>query len=307
VNIAGANGRDGAAAGARAPVAAAPEGHIPSAVAAEHLALSDRRIAALRRAARELEAAALPHDAAAARTTVAEAFDRAMRALCAGERLPGYAEIRAALDACGTGAAHLVPLEWGREHFVHQFLTREFVDALAGFIARLRRSRLLEAGAPARAPSSPPGSVPPHRSPVLEVGAGRGDLARGLRERGLPVVASDDGSWLGGRRSWPGALPADVEPLPYAVALARYQPGIVLCAWMPLGEDWTPAFRACPAVADYILIGEGPGGCTGTPESFAAPPPWRRTSLRHVARWGLTRNADRAFSTSVDHFHRPAR
>src|SRR5207247_924817 len=83
--------------------------------------------------------------------------------------------------------------------------------------------------------------------PVLEVGAGRGDLARALRERGLPVVATDDGSWLDGRRSWPGALPTDVEPLPYATALARYQPGIVLCAWMPLGEDWTPAFRPRPA------------------------------------------------------------
>jgi len=269
--------------------------------------LSERRIAALRRAVRELEAAALPHDVAAARTTVAEAFGQAMRALCAGGRLPGYAEVRAALDACGTGAAHLVPLGWGREHFVHQFLTREFVDALAGFIACLHRPPVLEVGAPARAASSPPSSTPLHQSPVLEVGAGRGDLARGLRERGLPVVATDDGSWLDGRRSWPGALPTDVEPLPYATALARYQPGIVLCAWMPLGEDWTPAFRACPAVTDYILIGEGPGGCTGTPESFAAPPPWRRTSLRDVACWGLTRNADRAFSTSVYHFHRPAR
>ena len=269
--------------------------------------MSERRIAALRRTVREREAAALPHDVAAARTTVAEAFGQAMRALYAGGRLPGYAEIRAALDACGTGAAHLVPLGWGREHFVHQFLTREFVDALAGFITCLHRSPVLEVGAPARAASSAPSSTPLHQSPVLEVGAGRGDLARGLRERGLPVVATDDGSWLDGRRSWPGALPADVESLPYATALARYRPRIVLCAWMPLGEDWTPAFRACPAVADYILIGEGPGGCTGTPESFAAPPPWRRASLRDVARWGLTRNADRAFSTSVYHFHRPAR
>src|SRR5438270_272690 len=130
-------------------------------------------------------------------------------------------------------------------------------------------------------------------------------LRRAVRELEAAALPHD-GAWLDGRRSWPGALPADIEPLPYTTALARYQPGIVLCAWMPLGEDWTPAFRTCASVTDYILIGEGPGGCTGTPESFAAPPPWRRASLRDVARWGLTRNADRAFSTSVYHFHRPA-
>lgn len=240
--------------------------------------LSDR----LRAAVRDLDSAALPGEAASQRHVVAELFDITMGAIYAPGRLPPEALVRRALAACGASAAKLVPLEWARERFVHQFWTREFVAALA---RHLRAS-----GA----------------APVLEVGAGRGDLAGWLRARGVPIVATDDGSWLDGRRRWPRGLPDGVEPLSYEAALARYRPALVLCSWMPLGEDWTPAFRACPSAREYLLIGEGPGGCTGTPASFDASAPWRRAFLGDIARLGLTRNADRAYSTSVYRFWRAA-
>lgn len=45
--------------------------------------------------------------------------------------------------------------------------------------------------------------------------------------------------------------------LDYDRALARYPTtAIVLCSWMPMGEDWTAALRAPLPVQEYILIGE---------------------------------------------------
>lgn len=242
--------------------------------------IAPARFARLVAAARAVDTAATTEERSSAREEAHACFGQVLTALYAGGRLPASAAVRAALTACGTGLAQLVPLEWGRSHFVHQYWTREFVHDLAQQIA----------------------SFAPRR--VLEVGAGRGELTRWLRDYRLPVIATDDGSWLDGRLHWPAALPADVVPLDYAAALAAYQPDVVLCAWMPLGEDWTPVFRACASVRAYFLIGEGPGGCTGTPASFMTVPGWDGGSIPAVARHGLTRNADRAFSTSVYQFQR---
>ena len=134
------------------------------------------------------------------------------------------------------------------------------------------------------------------------VGAGDGILAQFLREKmtsnkrmvsrkkhkggqntkGLPrrtktttlapiVVATDDGSW----RIKPKA---NVEKMSIRETLQKYQPYtneddnqtnkekkhhlIVLCSWMPMGEDWTQAFRDA-YVDEYILIGESDDGNCG--------------------------------------------
>ena len=254
----------------------------------KHTAQSDQRggaqierlLARLGAAARELDAAVLPGEVASQRRAVAQLFDITMIALYAAGRLPREATLRRVLAACGGGAARLVPLEWGRVHFVHQFYTREFVSALA--------THILATGL----------------APVLEVGSGQGELARWLRRHGVPVIATDDGSWLDGRLSWPRGVPEGVEPLSYSAALARYRPQLVLCSWMPQGEDWTPAFRACTAVREYLLIGEGPGGFTGTAASFAPVAPWQETSLEAIARLGIIRHPDRASRSAVYSFYR---
>jgi hypothetical protein len=238
----------------------------------------ERRTRRLRQAVVELDLAASPVEREALRETAARHFAAAMAALYAGEELPGEALVRAVFAACGTGAARLLPQEWGRHVFVHQFLTREFADALAGHLHAL--------GA----------------APVLEVGAGQGELSRQLRSRGVPIVATDDGSWLDGRYGWPADMPPDVVRRTYRDALQRYQPAVVLCCWMPFGEDWTPAFRTCPSVRTYLLVGEAPGGSTATRQAYSAPEPWRREALAAVAALGITRNVEYGSRAAVYQF-----
>ena len=134
--------------------------------------------------------------------------------------------------------------------------TCDLVEGLALWVVRERRK--LAADAPMR---------------VLEVGAGDGTLALHLRaalsrdelqDRANPitVVASDSGEL--------GLAPAagiDVLALGADAALDAVAPHIVICAFMPLGQDWTAAFRACPSVRRYLLLGEVDEGCCGRPWS----------------------------------------
>ena len=60
-----------------------------------------------------------------------------------------------------------------------------------------------------------------------------------------------------------GAQAPDVLRADYRAALQRFQPDIVVCSWMPMGEDWTADFRACDSVQEYLLIGEADCGCCG--------------------------------------------
>ena len=114
---------------------------------------------------------------------------------------------------------------------------------------------------------------------VLEVGAGDGRLAFHLQKRlalqrhPIEVIASDDGSWgikpmvvkyLAGE-SGPKVVRMDCK-----TAVEHFRPQLVLCQWMPAGEDWTPAIRAVNDVESYILIGEtdAPDGCCGAAETW---------------------------------------
>jgi len=101
---------------------------------------------------------------------------------------------------------------------------------------------------------------------VLEVGAGDGTLCfhlqRALADRAAPVrlLATDSGAR--GLRPKAGAK---VEQLDARNAVAAFEPHIVICSFMPLGLDWTSAFRACAAVQAYLLLGEKDDGCCGSP------------------------------------------
>lgn len=48
-------------------------------------------------------------------------------------------------------------------------------------------------------------------------------------------------------------------------ALRTHDPDFVLSCWMPMGHDWTAAFRAKASVREYILIGESDYGICGHP------------------------------------------
>tara|TARA_B100000795_G_scaffold130865_1_gene97670 strand:- start:227 stop:490 length:264 start_codon:yes stop_codon:yes gene_type:complete len=58
---------------------------------------------------------------------------------------------------------------------------------------------------------------------------------------------------------------APVEAIEYQAALAQHSPHVVLCCWMPLGQDWTVAMRAEGSVTHYVLVGETDDGCCGVP------------------------------------------
>jgi hypothetical protein len=94
---------------------------------------------------------------------------------------------------------------------------------------------------------------------VLEVGAGNGELSSCLRKRGVNIVATDNYTW-DIKRYHP------VIKLSYKQAIRKYHPDLVICSWMLPGEDWTPYFRKYGA--NYLLIGEGPGGCCATESAF---------------------------------------
>lgn len=96
---------------------------------------------------------------------------------------------------------------------------------------------------------------------VLEVGAGDGFTARCLAEHGpmLDVVATDDLSW----EILPRYYPVAPFPDPVSVALLE-RPDIILWAWSPMSVP-DAVWCGLLEIADVLVIGEGPGGCTGYP------------------------------------------
>ena len=135
---------------------------------------------------------------------------------------------------------------WCEAHGVFEFLTHEYVAALAKHIRSL---------------NLPAGSV------VLELGSGSGRLAHFLRRElvgsKLRVVATDSGGWNLKRKDNLGAGAEAVETLNYEQALKKYQPNVVITAWMPMGVDWSAAIRGTASVQEYLLVGEADDGCCG--------------------------------------------
>ena len=87
------------------------------------------------------------------------------------------------------------------------------------------------------------------------------------------IIATDDGSWK-------APIYDNVERLSVVSSLEKYRPRIVsstdsevvtppqsrlivICSWMPPGQDWTKDFRNERQVEEYILIGETDDGTCG--------------------------------------------
>jgi hypothetical protein len=118
--------------------------------------------------------------------------------------------------------------------------TRESIDALAQYL----EARCIAIGC----------------AEVVEIGAGGGLLAHLLRDSGRltrRIVATDISP-----RNFQHVSLGDVEEtesfavstLSSDAALAQLRPSLVLCAFMGIGQDWTPAWREA-GVAEYVLIG----------------------------------------------------
>ena len=83
----------------------------------------------------------------------------------------------------------------------------------------------------------------------LEIAAGDGTLSRFLAEAGVQLRATDDQSW-----SRAIQFPADVEKLEATLALARYQPKVVLCAFPPPRNAFERAVFRTPSVELYVVL-----------------------------------------------------
>lgn len=149
---------------------------------------------------------------------------------------------------------------------LREILTKEYITSLADYLAKRVGDE------------STPVSKSGASSVVLEVGAGDGRLTHFLNQelekktKGKErVVATDTLYWETRTKVLERdivlveqAKPAfPVEKLDYQNALAKYKPDIVICSWMPPGEDWTWAFRKLDNVAEYILIGPPDDNVTG--------------------------------------------
>ena len=111
---------------------------------------------------------------------------------------------------------------------IHDFYTNEYIKALSDSIKSF--------------------------SNILEVGAGRGNLSKYLKSYVKNITATDSDDF------------DNVTQISYEKALKTMNPDLVICSWMPYGEDWTPQFRSTESVRSYILL--GPPGVTATPSAW---------------------------------------
>jgi hypothetical protein len=166
---------------------------------------------------------------------------------------PRFAEWRRRLIAAEQGAGWLDRCD-DSGHFV--IVSRELIAALADTLRAL-------AG----------------QGPVLEVCAGRGELARGLAAVGVPVQATDRAPTAG----------SAVSRLSAQQALDRFQPACVLGAFVPHDAGVDEAVLACRSVRHYLILNARVGNCLGSPSLWTATR-WRAEPVASITRWMLTRH-----------------
>ena len=145
---------------------------------------------------------------------------------------------------------------------------------------------------------------------ILEVGAGEGLLGKQLsKELGKDIILTDDHSWW--EKEYIKIDNKDVIRMDYKNAIEVYNPDLIIASWIPYKRWWTKEFRKCDSVRGYILIGEGPGGCTGSDMDWKTS--WIRHDLDNVEKYAICRT-DHGFNgtgfskirhTNVSLFERP--
>jgi len=165
---------------------------------------------------------------------------------------PTQQQILAELAEAEHGAGWLAVCEEAGRYLV---LSRELVDALVDALGPL------------------PG-------PVLEVCAGRGELAEALRSGGgLDVLAADADPFPG------SAVVRAAAP----EAIERFEPATVIGCFVPFDAGVDRAVLAAPSVQNYLVLGARLGGQLGSRELWNSPG-WSRAPVPLVARWMITRH-----------------
>jgi len=115
--------------------------------------------------------------------------------------------------------------------------------------------------------------------PILEVCAGRGELAEAISAAGVQVVATDANPPAGSR-----VIRASAEE-----ALSRHRPAVVLGCFVPFDSGVDELVMTFPSVHHYVVLGARIGGLFGS-AALWNDPAWTSEPLRHVSRWMLTRH-----------------
>jgi hypothetical protein len=114
---------------------------------------------------------------------------------------------------------------------------------------------------------------------VLEVCAGRGELAEALGLEGVPIVATDTQPDRGSH-----VIRADA-----AEALRRHRPALVLASFVPIDSGVDERVMRFPSVRHYVVLGARIGGLFGSAALWQSPG-WTAEPLAEVNRWMLTRH-----------------
>lgn len=150
---------------------------------------------------------------------------------------------------------------------IYQFWTKEYIATLASYL--MKRASAFDG-----------------ETRIIDVGAGDGLLAQLLKQefenkanrKGKAASGTGQSQKMGSSKvpsiiavdnhSWNIPVPrGSVEKLDVRDAISKYASDeslqvIVLCSWMPMGEDWSRIFRE-HSVKEYILIGEYDDGNCG--------------------------------------------
>jgi hypothetical protein len=151
---------------------------------------------------------------------------------------------------------------WASVHHVFQLLNIEFIRELAKEIKKVNPEI------------------------ILEVGAGEGLLGKFLsKELEKDIILTDDYSWWNKEKI--KIENKDIIMLDYIKAIKRYKPDFIIASWIPYKKWWTKEFIKCKSVKAYIVIGEGPGGCTGSDMDWETS--WTRHDLDNVSKYAICR------------------
>lgn len=118
-------------------------------------------------------------------------------------------------------------------------------------------------------------------SPVLEVSAGRGELAESLRAAGVRMVATDV--------ELPEGFTGPVERRSAEQALEQYRPALVLGSFVPVDSGIDRMVMSFPSVRHYVVLGARIGGLFGS-ASLWEEAGWTARPLDAVTQWMITRH-----------------
>jgi uncharacterized UPF0146 family protein len=114
--------------------------------------------------------------------------------------------------------------------------------------------------------------------PIVEVGAGCGELARELTKRGILVLATDPRATNN----------LHVVPLSATDALAMYQPATVFSSFLPVDAAIEAQIMRCSSVSRYLYIGPKIMGRVG-PDSLWSVGGWRASAVPAIDNFLISR------------------